>query len=666
MALQFRRGTEAERNAAGFIPEQGEPVYTIDTKRLYIGDGNTAGGNPVGFNNDLSDLQDVELISEIDIPIQSVLVSDGTCFIITKAPHGLTTGDSIYVYSSTNPEVNGVQSVIVTGVTAISFSGQFTSFPLTTDTGAIKYEPQDGAILAYSQDTGRWGEQSYVYKLSDLGDARISNPQEEDIIQYTEIPIGEIRDSENQVVESGVEEPESITEGLTWTQTGSITRFVNKPFEISVNNLNDVLYNSGGPSNNQILVYSDILDAWTNRSYVDELDDLEDVNLQLPSQYFTDTGVLISGSYSELDSVTITINDTPFTYVVTSTDLAEAESEANAANSSDFDFYINNKIAGRIAGLINDDLELGVTASNDENLVILTADVEGEEFYFDFSTFDDNQNDQLFPGASRVEPSLDQLLTYDGEFWTNKEFSFNNININSLSDVYIGNAQDGQILQYDASQSSWKNVENFITLSQFSDVELSGVENGAALVYNDETEIFEARQFILNDLIDVEDPSFTQFIPDGAILAYSEAEQKWTPQQFSTLASRNEVIFNTGPLENLEVTTLEIEAFTGYALFKIQVSAICTVTLYVSAFERAADLAREEDQAPFPGQGIFAELTPPDLTYRRIAPVIYGYNDDNPISRTTYVKVRNRSGFFQNNIEVKLTILQIEDDPVNF
>lgn len=666
MALQFRRGTEAERSAAGFIPEQGEPVYVTDTKRLYIGDGDTAGGNPVGYNNDLSDLQDVELISEVDIPIQSVLVAEGTCFIVTTTPHGLATGDSIYVYSSNNSAVNGVHSIVVTGVTAFTFEGNFDDFPLTTDSGAIKYEPQDGAILAYDQGTGRWGEQTYVYKLEDLGDARISSPQNEDIIQYTDIPIGELRDDQDQLLESDIEEPSSLQEGFTWTQTGTISRFINKPFEIGIHNLSDTLINPSNIRDGDILVYSELLDAWINRDYVDELGDLRDVELDLPSTYYTDTGVLIQGQYSELDSITVTINSSLFTYLVTTEDLSQAEDQALAAGSSDVDLYLNIIIAEAVKDLINADTELGVTASTQDNLIVLAATVEGGSFSFDFSTFDNDPNNSLEPGGLLVEPSLDQVLTFDGENWTNKEFSFNNFNINGLSDVFIGSPQEGQILQYDATQSLWKNRENFITLTQFADVDLSGVEPGAALIYDNENQIFEARKFILNDLIDVEDPSFTQVIPDGAILAYSEADQKWTPQQFSSLASRTEVTFNTGPLENLEVTAVDFEAFTGYALYKIQVSQLSTVTFYVSQFERLADLAREENEAPIPGQGIFAELTPPDTTYRRIAPVIYGYNDDTPITRTAYAKIRNRSGYYQSNIEVKLTILQIEEDPENF
>jgi len=45
----FRQGSESERS--GVVLLQGEPGYTFDAKRLYIGDGNTVGGVPVGIRN---------------------------------------------------------------------------------------------------------------------------------------------------------------------------------------------------------------------------------------------------------------------------------------------------------------------------------------------------------------------------------------------------------------------------------------------------------------------------------------------------------------------------------------------------------------------------------------------------------------------------------------
>jgi hypothetical protein len=46
MSLQFRRGASADRTS--ITPVAGEPIFTTDTKKLYIGDGTTAGGVEVG------------------------------------------------------------------------------------------------------------------------------------------------------------------------------------------------------------------------------------------------------------------------------------------------------------------------------------------------------------------------------------------------------------------------------------------------------------------------------------------------------------------------------------------------------------------------------------------------------------------------------------------
>ena len=45
MALQIRRGTDAQRQ--GITPLAGELIFTTDTKKLFVGDGSTVGGNQV-------------------------------------------------------------------------------------------------------------------------------------------------------------------------------------------------------------------------------------------------------------------------------------------------------------------------------------------------------------------------------------------------------------------------------------------------------------------------------------------------------------------------------------------------------------------------------------------------------------------------------------------
>lgn len=51
MALKIRRGTEAQRQllAGADTPVPGELLYVTDTKKLYIGDGTTPGGNPISL-----------------------------------------------------------------------------------------------------------------------------------------------------------------------------------------------------------------------------------------------------------------------------------------------------------------------------------------------------------------------------------------------------------------------------------------------------------------------------------------------------------------------------------------------------------------------------------------------------------------------------------------
>ena len=50
--ILIRRGTDAQRRyQPGVVLLAGEPGFTTDSKRLFVGDGSTVGGNPVGITN---------------------------------------------------------------------------------------------------------------------------------------------------------------------------------------------------------------------------------------------------------------------------------------------------------------------------------------------------------------------------------------------------------------------------------------------------------------------------------------------------------------------------------------------------------------------------------------------------------------------------------------
>ena len=61
MAFRLRRGTDAERLL--ITPEEGELIYTTDTKQVYVGDGTTLGGNIVSEDLGLDDLDEVDISS---------------------------------------------------------------------------------------------------------------------------------------------------------------------------------------------------------------------------------------------------------------------------------------------------------------------------------------------------------------------------------------------------------------------------------------------------------------------------------------------------------------------------------------------------------------------------------------------------------------------------
>jgi hypothetical protein len=95
MSLRLRRGTDSTRTS--ITPVQGEPIYTTDTKKLYIGDGTTAGGIEIGGGASVSASGN-----------NRVITSDGTA-----------TG----LNGELNLTFDGSTLIVVGNVTATSFTG---------------------------------------------------------------------------------------------------------------------------------------------------------------------------------------------------------------------------------------------------------------------------------------------------------------------------------------------------------------------------------------------------------------------------------------------------------------------------------------------------------------------------------------------------------------
>ena len=87
--ILIRQGTNVQRlsaNLTGIVFSSGEPGYCVDTKRLFIGDGNTVGGNAIGIQN-------LGSIDSLFGNYQNGLSYDAITTILDK---GASTGDIVY------------------------------------------------------------------------------------------------------------------------------------------------------------------------------------------------------------------------------------------------------------------------------------------------------------------------------------------------------------------------------------------------------------------------------------------------------------------------------------------------------------------------------------------------------------------------------------------
>lgn len=115
MALRLRRGTDAERLA--ITPAEGELVYTTDTKKVYIGDGSTVGGNIIDTDTTVSELNDLSDVSTAGVADNQILKynSDNSRFEpvnISQVNQGATNLDELNDVDLTSNPV-GVGAVLV-------------------------------------------------------------------------------------------------------------------------------------------------------------------------------------------------------------------------------------------------------------------------------------------------------------------------------------------------------------------------------------------------------------------------------------------------------------------------------------------------------------------------------------------------------------------------
>jgi len=104
-----------------------------------------------------------------------------------------------------------------------------------------------------------------------------------------------------------------------------------------------------------------------------------------------------------------------------------------------------------------------------------------------------------------------------------------------------------------------------------------------------------------------------------------------------------------------------IQAYKGYAIYKIQVNAAAWVRVYSNSNSRTDDATRDITDEPTYNTGVIAEIVTTEPKTVSFTPAVLGFNDEDPVTNVIPIAVTNRSGS-SGNITVTLTLIPLESE----
>lgn len=181
MALQIRRGLSSQMTSS-ITPAIGEPIYTTDNGRLFIGDGNTTADQLTAINQafattDLSDVSSLTPTNDTFLKYDA-LVSQyvSTPFSLASLPEvdaAPTLADQVLALDG-NPS-NPTYLKLVPTTVNVSF---------LSDTNITS--PSNGDSLVYNSSTGNWENQpSSGGTLASLTDVNLASTADGDMLIYS-------------------------------------------------------------------------------------------------------------------------------------------------------------------------------------------------------------------------------------------------------------------------------------------------------------------------------------------------------------------------------------------------------------------------------------------------------------------------------------------------
>jgi hypothetical protein len=134
----------------------------------------------------------------------------------------------------------------------------------------------------------------------------------------------------------------------------------------------------------------------------------------------------------------------------------------------------------------------------------------------------------------------------------------------------------------------------------------------------------------------------------------------WSDVAELGLSSRTAVTTTSSNLASGASANLNASGFKSYLLSKVTTDFPAWVRIYSDATSRTNDSTRTEGNDPLPGTGVIAEVitTAGNLT-QLITPGVMGFNNDDPISSTVYIRVTNKDTVTR-VIELSMDLLRLE------
>ena len=200
-------------------------------------------------------------------------------------------------------------------------------------------------------------------------------------------------------------------------------------------------------------------------------------------------------------------------------------------------------------------------------------------------------------------------------------------------------------------------------VDDLSDVTISTPTTGQVIKYNGSAWVngTDDTGTTINAIDDIGDVDTTTAAPQvGEVLKWDGS--KWVPGTDAIgtgLGSRQTVSGTTTSLANDQKFDQTLVGAKTYAILSIETSHAAWVTIYTSNAARFNDASRSETTDPLPGSGVVAEIiTTGDVT-QPLTPAPVGFNNDNPMNASIFVKIVNKSGI-NTAITYTLTYVQLE------